>query len=217
MTTIEDISVYFPKEKEKISQIKIETKQEKAVPLDYKFLEDTLELSLPLESRQNEDGTRYYYITLTNEQYKKINKNTKLIISVGGYKNCLFCTDVDSDSGRYTFSTGFLKQGTSYVSIDITVLGAGEAKIETIPLEFPTYTPDVIKKSIGNGVDTSFIFNIEDGNYNRITDFYVCDANGEEVYPKIKKSDSNITIVFAKPPKTNEYFLYYCLGTLKEE
>ena len=217
MTTIENISVYFPKEKEKISQIKIETKQEKAVPLDYKYLKDTLELSLPLESRQNEDGTRYYYITLTNEQYKKINKNTKLIISVGGYKNCLFCTYVDSDSGRYTFSTGFLKkQGTSYVSIDITVLGAGEAKIETIPLEFPTYTPpDVVLESIGNGIDTSFTFEIKDNNYNRITDFYVCDVNGEEVYPNIKKNDSNqtIKITFAKPPEINEYFLHYCLGT----
>lgn len=216
MAMIENINVYFPKEKEKISQIKIETKQEKTVPLDYKFLEDTLELSLPLELRQNEDGSSYVYITLTREQYEKINKNTKLIISFGdGYEYCLFCTDVHS--GRYTFSTGFFKQGTSCSSINITVLKAGEAEVKIIPLEFSTYTPDVIKKSIGNGVDTSFIFNIEDSNYNRITDFYVCDANGEEVYPKIKKNNGNIVIVFAKPPKINEYFLYYCLGTLKEE
>lgn len=207
--------VFLAEGKEKPSQIKIETKQEKIVPLDYKFLEDTLELSLSSESGQDDDGTHYFYITLTDEQYKKINKNTKLIISVEGYEYCLFCIGVNS--GRYTFSTGFFEQGTSYDSINITVLGAGEAKIEIIPLEFSTYTPDVIKKSIGNGVDTSFIFNIEDSNYNRITDFYVCDANGEEVYPKIKKNNGNIVIVFAKPPKTNEYFLYYCLGTLKEE
>ena len=66
------------------SSLKILINQESVVSLNYKFLKDTLELSLPLESRQNEDGSSYFYITLTDEQYKKINKNTKLIITGEG-------------------------------------------------------------------------------------------------------------------------------------
>ena len=212
------------------SSLKILIKQESVVPLDYKFLKDTLELSLPLESRQNEDGSSYFYITLTDEQYKKINKNIKLIITGEGSGTCLSCIGINS--GSYSFSTkvfpmelssgaySFSNSNFFYYAINTTITGAGEAEVKRIPLEFPTYTPpDVVLESIGNGIDTSFTFEIKDNNYNRITDFYVCDVNGEEVYPNIKKNDSNqtIKITFAKPPKINEYLLHYCLGTKKEE
>lgn len=65
---------------------------------------------------------------------------------------------------------------------------------------------------IGDGVNTSFTFTAEPY---CITDFYVCDnETGEEVYPNIKKSNYNetITITFTKPPKKNEYKLYYNMG-----
>lgn len=66
---------------------------------------------------------------------------------------------------------------------------------------------------IGDGVNTSFTFTVEPY---CIADFYICDAKtGEEVYPNIKKSNYNetITITFTKPPKENEYKLYYNMGT----
>lgn len=68
------------------------------------------------------------------------------------------------------------------------------------------------EEAIGDGINTSFAFSTEDGS---IADFYVCDTKtGEEVYPNIKKSNYNetITITFTKPPKENEYKLYYYIG-----
>lgn len=66
--------------KEKISQIKMRMKKQKIVPLDYKFLEDTLEIRI-------KDKVNFLkpFITLTAEQYNKINRNTKIIID---YFNC---------------------------------------------------------------------------------------------------------------------------------
>ncbi len=66
--------------------------------------------------------------------------------------------------------------------------------------------------AIGDGINTSFTFTTESGS---IADFYICDSKtGEEVYPNVKKSNYNetITITFTKPPKENEYTLYYYIG-----
>ena len=66
--------------------------------------------------------------------------------------------------------------------------------------------------AIGDGINTAFTFTTESGS---IADFYICDSKtGEEVYPNVKKSNYNetITITFTKPPKENEYTLYYYIG-----
>lgn len=72
--------------KEKISQIKMRMKKQKIVPLDYKFLEDTLEIRI-------KDKVNFLkpFITLTAEQYNKINRNTKIIIDYFNYTAVLSC------------------------------------------------------------------------------------------------------------------------------
>lgn len=73
------------------------------------------------------------------------------------------------------------------------------------------------RKQVGDGVNTSFTFTMNSNAC--VADFYVCDSEtGEEVYPNIKKDSYNnpgsITITFAKPPKANEYTLYYYIGII---
>ena len=72
--------------KEKFSQIKMRMKKQKIVPLDYKFLEDTLEIRI-------KDKVNFLepFITLTAEQYNKINRNTKIIIDYSNYTAVLSC------------------------------------------------------------------------------------------------------------------------------
>ena len=73
--------------KEKISQIKMRMKKQKIVPLDYKFLEDTLEICI----KDKVDSLERPFITLTAEQYNKINRNTKIIIDYSNYTAVLSC------------------------------------------------------------------------------------------------------------------------------
>lgn len=73
--------------KEKISQIKMRMKKQKIVPLDYKFLEDTLEIRI----KDKVNFFEHPFITLTAEQYNKINRNTKIIIDYSSYTAVLSC------------------------------------------------------------------------------------------------------------------------------
>ena len=73
--------------KEKFSQIKMRMKKQKIVPLDYKFLEDTLEIRI----KDKVDFLGHPFITLTAEQYNKINRNTKIIIDYSSYTAVLSC------------------------------------------------------------------------------------------------------------------------------
>lgn len=73
--------------KEKFSQIKMRMKKQKIVPLDYKFLEDTLEICI----KDKVGFLERPFITLTAEQYNKINRNTKIIIDYSNYTAVLSC------------------------------------------------------------------------------------------------------------------------------
>ena len=73
--------------KEKFSQIKMRMKKQKIVPLDYKFLEDTLEICI----KDKVGFLEHPFITLTAEQYNKINRNTKIIIDYSNYTAVLSC------------------------------------------------------------------------------------------------------------------------------
>ena len=73
--------------KEKFSQIKMRMKKQKIVPLDYKFLEDTLEICI----KDKVGFLEHPFITLTAEQYNKINRNTKIIIDYSSYTAVLSC------------------------------------------------------------------------------------------------------------------------------